>query len=101
MVAFAPLLLVLSTTTLVLATFNRHQETKWAVTTWNEAPSEERADCYGRSGFYIKGLGGKQICCSDKTRVPPMDAHCPRGWSQHKRTKACIPPVSRLETLIR
>lgn len=93
MIALRSLLIVLSTTTLVFATFSRHQNNNWAVSTWNEAPDEERADCSGRGGFYVKGQGGRQVCCSEKTRVPPRDTNCPREWSQHKRTGTCIPPV--------
>ncbi|KAJ9122843.1 hypothetical protein QFC24_003879 [Naganishia onofrii] len=64
----------------------------WSQNTWNNAPKEEQNDCSGRGGFYIKTGTNKELCCSEKTRIPPKDIHCPRGWSQHKRNGVCVPP---------
>ncbi|KAJ9096945.1 hypothetical protein QFC20_006304 [Naganishia adeliensis] len=82
-------LLLLSTT--ALATL--HQESHWAINTYNTAPKEERDDCSARGAFYVKGANGKQCCSSEKTRVPPKSGtHCPKEWAQHKRTGICVPP---------
>jgi hypothetical protein len=83
-------LLLLATS--ALATF--HQESHWAINTYNTAPKEERDDCSARGAFYVKGANGKQCCSSEKTRVPPRSGtHCPKEWAQHKRTGICVPPV--------
>ncbi|KAI5449350.1 hypothetical protein NCC49_004755 [Naganishia albida] len=85
-------LLLLSTT--ALATLR--QETHWAINTYNSASKEERDDCSARGAFYVKGANGKQCCSSEKTRVPPKSGtHCPREWSQHKRTGICVPPCEK------
>jgi hypothetical protein len=92
MVCLKALFVLFASSTMVLATNGGRRN--WSQNTWNNAPKEEQNDCSGRGGFYIKTGTNKELCCSEKTRIPPKDIHCPRGWSQHKRNGVCVPPVS-------